>query len=89
MASTWATAYDCIVRCPQWLWKPLSSRFGGGYTADKLNVSSSIGNIIRYDAMELNVYVGHYTYHISSAWWGFPILAAAAFMRALRVRLTE
>jgi hypothetical protein len=33
--------------------------------------------------------VGHCTYHISSAGWGLPILAAAAFMRALRVRLTE
>ncbi|KUM57420.1 hypothetical protein ACN42_g9769, partial [Penicillium freii] len=34
-------------------------------------------------------YLGSCTYHISSAGWGFPILAAAAFMRALRVRLSE
>ncbi|KUM62851.1 hypothetical protein ACN42_g4264 [Penicillium freii] len=34
-------------------------------------------------------YLGSYTYLISSAEWGFPILATAAFMRALRVRLTE
>jgi hypothetical protein len=34
-------------------------------------------------------YLGLYTYHFSSAGWGFPILAAAALMRALRVRLTE
>ncbi|KOS39277.1 hypothetical protein ACN38_g9887 [Penicillium nordicum] len=26
--------------------------------------------------------------YVSSVGWGFPILAAAAFMRALRVRLT-
>jgi hypothetical protein len=32
---------------------------------------------------------GHNTYHFSYAMWGFPILAAAGFMRALRVRLTE
>jgi hypothetical protein len=31
----------------------------------------------------------HYTYHFSSAGWGFPILAAAAFVRAVRVRLRE
>jgi len=35
------------------------------------------------------LYLGHYTYHISSAGWGFPILDTAALMRALRVRLTE
>jgi hypothetical protein len=29
------------------------------------------------------------TYHISAPRWGFSILATAAFMRALRVRLTE
>ncbi|KAJ5774536.1 hypothetical protein N7457_009432, partial [Penicillium paradoxum] len=34
-------------------------------------------------------YLGSSTYHFSSAGWGFPILAAAAFTRALRVRLTD
>ncbi|KAJ5117559.1 hypothetical protein N7448_011191 [Penicillium atrosanguineum] len=37
----------------------------------------------------LELYLGHYTYLISSAGWGFPIPDAAALMRALRIRLTE
>lgn len=34
----------------------------------------------------LQGYLGRYTYHISAAGWGFPVLAAAAFMKVLRVK---
>lgn len=34
-------------------------------------------------------YIGSYTYLISSVGRGFPILAVAFFMKALRVRLTK
>jgi hypothetical protein len=39
--------------------------------------------------MLIHQYIGDSTQQIPSAGWSFPILAAAAFVRALRVRLTE
>ncbi|KUM57052.1 hypothetical protein ACN42_g10151 [Penicillium freii] len=61
------------------------------YSLDIHKISCKISYKIttKRSNLTMNSYLGSYTYYISSAGWGFPILAAAAFMRALRVRLSE